>query len=111
MKHRQEPEDYDFTRLFVNAGKMDGLNNAELLGIINRNTHGKKIALGKIDIKKRYSFFEVESKKASEMIHILNKVRFRNRDFRVQKAGDHLLKDFPKSDVLSDQNFFISSRN
>ncbi|HQK36234.1 MAG TPA: DEAD/DEAH box helicase, partial [Bacteroidales bacterium] len=111
IKHRQEPEDYDFTRLFVNAGKMDGLNNAELLGIINRNTHGKKIALGKIDIKKRYSFFEVESKKASEMIHILNKVRFRNRDFRVQKAGDHLLKDFPKSDVLSDQNFFISSRN
>lgn len=110
-KRRQEPEDIDFTRLFVNAGKMDGLNNAELLGIINRNTRGKKIALGKIDIKKRYSFFEVESNKATEMIRILNTVRFRNRDFRVQKAGDHLMKEFSKTDMLSDENFLISSRN
>ena len=110
-KRRQEPEDFDFTRLFVNAGKMDGLNNAELLGIINRNTRGKKIALGKIDIKKRYSFFEVESNKAAEMIRILNTVRFRNRDFHVQKAGDHLIKEFSKTDMVSDQNFLISSRN
>lgn len=110
-KSHKETEDSDFTRLFVNAGKMDGLNNAELLVIINRNTRGKKIALGKIDIKKRYSFIEVDSNKTTEMIRILNTVRFRNRELRVQKAGDHLMKEFPGADMASDHNFLISSRN
>ena len=50
-----------FTRLFINLGKMDGFFPSELITLLNNNTRGR-IELGRIDLMKNFSFFEVEER-------------------------------------------------
>ena len=50
-----------FTRLFINLGKMDNFFPNELINLLNSNTRGR-IELGRIDLMKNFSFFEVDEK-------------------------------------------------
>lgn len=47
-------------RLFINLGKMDGLDSGKLLSLICDRSSVNKQKIGKIDIKGAYSFFEIE---------------------------------------------------
>lgn len=76
----------EYTRLFINLGKLDGLYPEQLIELINQNTKGKKIPIGQIDLMKKFSFFEVESRYAEKLIWALNQARFRNRKVMVEPA-------------------------
>lgn len=52
----------DFTRFFINLGKINNLNAAKLIGLINDATKTRDIEVGKIDILRKFSFFEIEKK-------------------------------------------------
>ncbi|RLD30886.1 MAG: ATP-dependent helicase, partial [Bacteroidetes bacterium] len=69
-----------FTRFFINLGSKAGVNAAIMIGIINDNTHTRNMEIGKIDIMKRFSFFEVEKHHQKDIIQ-----SFRNAKFRDQK--------------------------
>jgi ATP-dependent RNA helicase DeaD len=75
-----------YSRLFINLGKKDGFYPEQLIELINKNTSGKKIPLGKIDLMKTFSFFEVEEKNAVKLIDVLKNVRFMNRNIVVEYA-------------------------
>jgi len=47
-------------RLFINLGKMDGLDAGKLLAMICDRSNISKQKVGKIDLKGAYSFFEIE---------------------------------------------------
>lgn len=47
-------------RLFINIGKMDGLDSGKLLSLICDRASIKSDKIGKIDIKGAYSFFEID---------------------------------------------------
>ena len=49
-----------FTRLFINLGKIDGFYPNTLIELINNNVGGR-IRIGKIDLMKTFSFFDVEN--------------------------------------------------
>jgi len=51
----------NFSRFFINVGSTDKLNPASLIGLINDNTKEKSIDIGRIEIMKNFSFFEVDS--------------------------------------------------
>jgi ATP-dependent RNA helicase DeaD len=52
----------DFTRFFINLGKKDNLNASNLIGLINDKTKTRDMEVGKIEILKSFSFFEIEKK-------------------------------------------------
>ncbi|HSG67313.1 MAG TPA: DEAD/DEAH box helicase [Bacteroidales bacterium] len=51
-----------FTRFFISMGKKDNLNASRLIGILNDNTRSRSIEIGKIDILRNFSFFEVDDR-------------------------------------------------
>ena len=63
---RQAEEGY--TRLFINVGKIDGFYAKEVIGLINRSVKGQQVEVGKIDLMKTFTFVEVASEQAKDVI-------------------------------------------
>lgn len=62
-----------FSRLFINAGKKQNLNASRLLGLINDHSNRKSVEIGKIDIQRKFSFFEIDSRFEAEVIQSMNR--------------------------------------
>ncbi len=83
----------DSTRLFINLGKSDGFYPEQLIELLNSRTKGKKIPVGKIDLMKNFSFFEVEKEYTSPVIKALNNSRFGGTRVVVEPAQDRDRQD------------------
>ena len=88
-----------YTRLFINLGKSDGFFPEQLIDLVNTNTRGRKIPIGKIDLLKTFSFFEVEPSYADELIGALNNVKYLDRRVAVEIAQEK--SDKPKQEEYS----------
>ncbi|MEN8122055.1 MAG: DEAD/DEAH box helicase [Bacteroidota bacterium] len=60
--------DGNFSRFFINLGTNHDLSTVKLIGIINDNTRSKDIEIGKIDLMKKFSFFEIEKKHEEKIL-------------------------------------------
>ena len=78
----------DFKRLFINLGKTDGFYPEQLIELVNKNTRGRNVQLGKIDLLKTFSFFEVDVSQADYLIEALNKSKFNERRVAVEIASE-----------------------
>lgn len=76
-----------YTRLFINLGKTDNFFAGQLIELVNKNTH-KRVEIGRIDLMKNFSFFEVENSLAESVIGSLNKSTYNGRKVSVEIAGD-----------------------
>ena len=76
-----------FTRLFINVGKTDNFFPTDLIGLINSNTKGS-VDLGRIDLMRNFSFFEVDEAEADKVIKALNRTRWNGRKISVEPAGE-----------------------
>lgn len=81
---RQAEKGYD--RLFINLGKTDNFFARELISLINSNVHGKRVEVGRIDLLKNFSFFEVDERQTSSIIRALNKAKWNGRQVNVEQA-------------------------
>jgi ATP-dependent RNA helicase DeaD len=77
----------NYKRLFINLGKSDGFYPEQLIELVNKNT-SKKVPLGKIDLLKTFSFFEVEAEFADYLIEALNNSKFNDRRVAVEIAQE-----------------------
>jgi len=77
-----------FARLFINVGKMDGVYPAEIISLINNNTRGMKVPIGRIDLKNSFSFFEVEEGYAEDVMKAMNNAKINDRKLVVERASD-----------------------
>ena len=73
---RRRATDKNFTRFFINIGLKDKLNPQRLIGLINDQTHTRNIVIGKIDIMKSFSFFEVETVYMKPLLKSFKNARF-----------------------------------
>lgn len=78
----------NYKRLFINLGKTDGFYPEQLIELVNRNTPGKKVPLGRIDLMKTFSFFEAGEEHADFLIEVLNKAKFNDRKVAVEIANE-----------------------
>lgn len=102
-----------YTRLFINLGKMDNFFPNELINLLNSNTRGR-IELGRIDLMKNFSFFEVEEKEAQTVVKALNRANWNGRKVSVEvageegstsrKSGEHRTSDRRSSENRSSEN-------
>ena len=78
----------DYTRLFINLGSVDNFTRGDMLGYICNNTRISGKAIGKIDLKGVYTFFEVENAAVDKVFSGFQQVDFNGRSVRVENAGD-----------------------
>lgn len=65
---KERSKDENFSRLFVNIGSSSNLNPASLIGLINKYSKENNIEIGRIEIMKNFSFFEVDKAYAKKII-------------------------------------------
>ncbi|MDR0543248.1 MAG: DEAD/DEAH box helicase [Dysgonamonadaceae bacterium] len=64
-----------YARLFINLGKTDGLTPHNLIGLMNDSIRGRKVTVGRIDLMKNFSFFEIPEKEVKRVVQNMNGVK------------------------------------
>jgi ATP-dependent RNA helicase DeaD len=79
----------NFSRLFINAGKKQNLNASRLLGMINENLRKNNIEIGRIDIQRKFSFFEIDSRYEADLIKSMSRASINGQSIKVDRVtGD-----------------------
>lgn len=76
-----------FSRLFINAGKKQNLNASRLLGMINDHLRRKNIEIGKIDIQRKFSFFEIDNRYEEELIRAMSRSALDGFQLKVERVS------------------------
>jgi ATP-dependent RNA helicase DeaD len=66
----------NFIRFHINLGSKQNLSASSLISLINRNCRGKRIEFGKIEILRKFSFFEVEESRVSHLMTDMTNVLY-----------------------------------
>lgn len=80
--------DDNYTRLFINFGKADEFFPDQLISLINSNTRGMKVPIGKIDLYRDFSFFEVEAGYSDDLIKAMKSAKYMGKRVVVQIAQE-----------------------
>ncbi len=83
-RERRRSGDENFTRFYINLGKMDGLNPAKLMGLINENLNKRDVEIGQIEILKSFSFFEIDKAFADKVLQGFEHAEFDGRSVIVE---------------------------
>ncbi len=75
-----------YTRLFLNIGKVDGFYAKEIMQLVNDHVRGGKVEIGRIDLMKSFSFFEVPNEEAGRVLDGLSHVQVKGRPINVEVA-------------------------
>ncbi len=70
-RRREDKRKESHSRLFINVGSKNNLNPARLIGLINEGLDSGDADIGKIDIMKTFSFFEIEDASEAKLIKAL----------------------------------------
>ncbi len=81
--HREAEQ--GFSRLYINLGKIDGFSQGNLMEMLNRHTK-TRVNVGKVDLMKKFSFFEVEEGETENVLNALNDINWKGRHVEVQIA-------------------------
>jgi len=99
-RDRYERTGAKYSRLFINHGKSAGFYPEQLIELLNSNIPGRKVPIGKIDLMKGFSFFEVQESYADEVIRSLNKSKFKGKKVVVEIAQEKpegpRMEEYPK---------------
>lgn len=87
-ERRERRRDINYTRLCIRMGKVHGLSTAQLIGMLNRRVPRKRVAIGKVDIQRNLTFFDVDTKEADIVMESLTGVVDKGIALEVQRFGD-----------------------
>ena len=76
-----------YTRIFINIGKVDGANPANLMGFVNDHVTGK-VRIGRIDLMQNFSFFEVPEENAAHVVKSFKGLYVEDRKLVVDIADE-----------------------
>ena len=83
---RRGSKNGNFQRLFISLGHKDKIVPQRLIGMINDYTQDRDIQIGKIDILDNFSYIEIGSDKAQEVIDAFNDKFVKGRSITVEIA-------------------------
>lgn len=81
---RKKPGDASFVRFYINQGKMDNLTPARLMGLINECIRKRDVEIGRIEILKSFSFFEIDKSFTKDILEKMNAAIFNDRHVIVE---------------------------
>ncbi len=74
-------------RFFVNLGEMDGLNVLSMRDYISEVTTLDKSHIGRIDVKEKFSFFDIEPRLAEMVMEAFKSQRFKGRSVHLEVSS------------------------
>ncbi len=77
-----------YSRLFLSLGKLDGFYAKEIMKLVNEHVRGK-VGIGRIDLMKSFSFFEVPQADTRRVIEALSGVVVKGRRITIEEADAH----------------------
>ena len=75
-----------YERIYINVGKADGFFAPDLIRMLNANTKGQKIGLGRIDLLSNYSLFDVMAGEGHRVVSALKGCEFYGKRLYVEPA-------------------------
>ncbi len=81
-----------YTRLFLSLGKLDGFYAKEIMKLVNEHVRGK-IEIGRIDLMKNFSFFEVPEEDARRVVSAFKNVTVKGRRVTVEESDSEERKE------------------
>lgn len=79
----------EYSRFYINIGSKSDMNPTKLIGLLLDTTNDRSIDIGKIDIMKGFSFFEVAKDQEQLILRSFNKNVRRNRQLiKVELTND-----------------------
>ncbi|MFH2094085.1 MAG: DEAD/DEAH box helicase [Bacteroidota bacterium] len=87
-RKREDRKNVNYSRLFINAGSKNNLNPARLIGLVNEGLDSGDAAIGKIEIMKTFSFFEIDSRKETQLLKALNGKYFEGQRLNVELSQE-----------------------
>ena len=86
---RGRKSDGDMARLFVNLGKNQGVRPGDILGAIAGESGISGRMIGSIDMYDKYTFVEVPSDCAGEVVECMKNAKIRGKNVHVELANSH----------------------
>ncbi len=75
-------------RFYINKGEHFGLNKGAILRLVCQNSNIKSDQIGRIDLFREFSFFEVAKPLADKVLSGMQGVQFNGEEMKVEFAGD-----------------------
>lgn len=75
-----------YTRFFINLGSIDGLKPVDFIGMLNDYTGMRDIEIGEIDIKKTFSFLEIDASYTKDILAAFKNKKFKKREINIEVA-------------------------
>jgi ATP-dependent RNA helicase DeaD len=73
-----------FSRYSINLGAKNNMKPDLLINIINRQTPDRKIAIGRIEIQQKISFFEADSEHEKHLIQAFRRAKYKGLPLMIQ---------------------------
>lgn len=77
----------NFSRFYINLGKRDKINPANLIGLINENLKLRNVEIGKIEILSNFSFFEIDKNYTDKIVESFKRTEYKGRNLIVELSG------------------------
>ena len=77
-----------YDRFFINIGDLDNITKGDLLRIVCDHTNVRGGSIGRIDMKDKFSFFEVESKFKNDIVSGMKNINHNGRSLRIDLASE-----------------------
>lgn len=78
----------NYTQFFINLGKRDDLSKLDIFSIINKNILNTRVDVGRIDIRDKVSFFEVDSSFKTELLKNINNKSFNGKVLKIEEINN-----------------------
>lgn len=75
-------------RFFINVGKMDQLSKQEMIGFLVNETGLKNKEIGNIDIKEKFTLFQVKDEVSKLIVPSFKNIHIGERELRVSRDDD-----------------------
>ncbi len=85
---RERSENSNFARFYVNVGSKHKVTAPRMIGLINDSLKAKGVEIGKIEIMKGFSFFEIDKAYEAEMLANSGRLKVSGIDVLVERTSD-----------------------
>ncbi len=85
-RSKRGDSDVDFTRFFINLGKLHKMNPKSMLDLINNTLPQKGVEIGEIELLKGFSFFELDRKFEDAALKAFAKCTYKGLKVRIEVA-------------------------
>jgi len=88
-----------FTRFYINLGTKHNLSATTLIGLVNEKSRIRNIEIGKIDIMRKFSFFEIEQQHETDVLNAFSgHVEFEGEKVSLEISKPERVKNIARED-------------